>query len=83
LVAFGRALLLGQAIRGRGNTRSIPSWTRPDEGAAYEKRIVGRQSTLRVGIENVADRRYWSSAAFGTLFLGAPRTVKATLQVDF
>jgi outer membrane receptor protein involved in Fe transport len=38
---------------------------------------------LSVGIENVADRRYWSSAAFGTLFLGAPRTVKATLQVDF
>jgi iron complex outermembrane receptor protein len=65
------------------NARSIPSWTRLDVGAAYETRIAGRTSTLRVGIENLADRRYWSSASFGLLFLGAPRTVKATLQVDF
>jgi iron complex outermembrane receptor protein len=65
------------------NTRSIPSWTRLDVGAAHETRIAGGRSTLRVGIENLADRRYWSSASFGQLWLGAPRTVKATLQVDF
>ena len=46
----------------------------------------GRPVTLRVSVDNVADRRYWASAfdSFSAALLqGAPRTAKASASIDF
>ncbi|SUA88609.1 TonB-dependent siderophore receptor [Pandoraea pulmonicola] len=40
--------------------------------------------TVRVGVNNVFNRHYWSGvASYGTISLGAPRTVYASAAVDF
>jgi iron complex outermembrane receptor protein len=64
-----------------------------DIGARYQMRVAGRPVTLRVAGDNITNRRYWAlvapngqngynaaGSAIGTL--GAPRTVRASVQVD-
>lgn len=66
------------------NTQSVPSWTTVDLGVRYKTKLVGKSTTFRVGVNNVFDRHYWSGvASYGTLSLGAPRTLYASAAVDF
>ncbi len=62
-----------------------------DVGARYSTRIERRYVTVRVGAINVTDTRYYASVADGTIvgspgantaYLGTPRTVLASLEVD-
>ncbi len=56
----------------------VPSWTRYDLGARYAFDIGAHALTLRAGIDNVTDRKYWASVGGypgqGYLTVGAPRT---------
>ncbi|WP_367068221.1 TonB-dependent receptor [Oryzisolibacter sp. LB2S] len=68
------------------HTLKLPGWSVFDLGARYATRLAGRQAVLRLNVNNVADRNYYSGifregAPIGTL--GAPRTVSASLTVDF
>jgi len=36
-----------------------------------------------VGVSNLLDKRYWSTAAEGALGVGATRTYKASAEVEF
>ncbi len=66
------------------NTQSVPSWTTVDLGVRYKTKLVGKSTTFRVGVNNVFDRHYWSGvASYGTISLGAPRTLYASAAVDF
>jgi iron complex outermembrane receptor protein len=68
----------------QANTQSVPSWTTFDLGARYTTAIYGKSTTFRAGVLNVFDRRYWSGvASYGTISLGAPRTLFASATVDF
>jgi iron complex outermembrane receptor protein len=64
-----------------------------DVGARYSSNIMGKNVTLRVAVNNVADRDYWSTVAPSNLtgtntgnllgHLGSPRTVLASASFDF
>lgn len=69
----------------QNNVRSIPGWTRFDMGARYV--VQGPYPvTLRVAVENIANKRYWASAVgtFGSeLNAGAARTVQLSASLAF
>ena len=83
LTLTGGVYYLGAQYVDLPNTQKIPEWARVDLGLRYRTLVgPGTIATLRLGIDNVADHRYYASAANG-LGLGAPRTVKASLQVEW
>jgi iron complex outermembrane receptor protein len=69
------------------NSAQIPSVTRFDVGARYDSKLAdsGAAWTLRVGIDNVFDRRAWreSPYQFGHAYLFPldPRTFRVSLEV--
>lgn len=68
------------------HTLKLPGWSVFDLGARYATKLAGRHAVLRLNVDNVAGRDYYAGifregAAIGTL--GAPRTVSASLMVDF
>jgi iron complex outermembrane receptor protein len=74
----------GQEFVNQTNTQSAPAWTTFDFGARYTTSLYGKSTTFRAGVLNAFDRHYWSGvASFGTISLGAPRTVFASATVDF
>lgn len=82
----GRVLHTSNQYFDATNTLSIPSWTRFDLGARYVFVAGDTPLTLRVNVDNVADKSYWASAfgSFGgQLVMGLPRTVKASITADF
>ncbi|MFV3073842.1 TonB-dependent receptor [Niveispirillum fermenti] len=82
----GRVVRTGSQKVDAANTLSIPAWTRFDLGARYVFLAGDRPVTLRLNVDNVADKRYWASSydAFATTLLqGAPRTFKLSTTVDF
>ncbi|WP_298234820.1 TonB-dependent siderophore receptor [uncultured Azohydromonas sp.] len=66
----------------------IGGWTRVDLAARYTQRLDGNtQLTWRAGVDNLFDRRAWreSPYQYGHIYLYpmAPRTLRASVQVDF
>ncbi|WP_028997994.1 TonB-dependent siderophore receptor [Azohydromonas australica] len=66
----------------------IGGWARVDLAARYTQRLDGNtQLTWRAGVDNAFDRRAWreSPYQYGHIYLYpmAPRTLRASVQVDF
>ncbi len=61
----------------------LPTWTRFDAALRYETKLGGAAATWTVGIDNVANKRYWkeSPTQFGHVYLypGAPRSLRVSL----
>lgn len=71
------------ARRGPDATTPVPAYTLADLSLRYR---VGRPSapvTLTAALKNVADRRYYTSAAYGVVVLGEPRTVVVQTAAAF
>lgn len=84
LTATGGVNFTGREFVDQANTQSVPSWTTIDLGARYTTSVYGKATTIRAGVLNVFDRKYWSGvASFSTFSLGAPRTFYASTTVDF
>lgn len=86
LTLTGRVVHTGEQAANQANTLELPSWTRFDLGARYVAVIANKPLTLRFGVDNVANKRYWASAfeIFSPdLLQGAPRTFKASASIDF
>lgn len=67
------------------NHQQIPSWTTVDVGARYVTHLDQRRVVLRLNINNLFDKHYWSgsfSDSFSIATLGAPRTVSASASFD-
>jgi len=63
-----------------------------DLGARYETHVGAQTLTFRFMVENLFDEKYWASingdmsgvnGATNTAYLGAPRTYKASMSVNF
>ena len=72
----------------QSNQKDIDSWERFDVGARYAFKVEDKNITLRANVENVADKRYWSSAGASDdsepgLTLSTPRTYLLSATVDF
>lgn len=70
------------------NVKEIDAWNRVDVGARYAFKVDDKHITLRANVENVADKRYWSSAGASDdsepgLTLSTPRTYLLSATVDF
>ncbi|MXP10089.1 TonB-dependent receptor [Pseudoblastomonas halimionae] len=86
LTLTGRAMHTGEQWIDAANTLQLDSWTRFDVGARYVLAAGEVPVTLRVTVDNVADNAYWASAfdTFSSAILqGQPRTVKASISMDF
>ncbi|NIE65383.1 TonB-dependent siderophore receptor [Burkholderia sp. Ax-1719] len=84
LTLTGGVNFTGQEYFDQANRQSVPSWTTVDLGARYTTPLYGRATTFRAGLLNAFNRHYWSGvASYGTISLGAPRTVFASATVDF
>ena len=70
-----------------------PSYSVFDVGARYTTQVMGKTTTLRLAVNNLADEHYWSTIGPSNLtgantgnmtaHLGAPRTVAASMSIDF
>ena len=72
----------------QSNVKEIDAWNRIDVGARYGFKVDDKHITLRANVENVADKRYWSSAGASDdsepgLTLSTPRTYLLSATVDF
>ncbi|NJJ59218.1 MULTISPECIES: TonB-dependent receptor [unclassified Pseudomonas] len=72
----------------QSNVKEIDAWNRIDVGARYAFKVDDKHITLRANVENVADKRYWSSAGASDdsepgLTLSTPRTYLLSATVDF
>lgn len=84
LTLTGGVNFTGQEYFDQANKQSVPSWTTVDLGARYTTSIYAKSTTFRAGLLNAFNRKYWSGvASYGTISLGAPRTVFASATVDF
>ncbi len=64
---------------------ALPSWTRFDAALRYDTKLNGMATSWTLGVENIADRRYWKESPyqFGHVYLfpGAPRTLRLAVTV--
>lgn len=65
------------------NSESAPSYDVFGLGARYETKIGPAHTTVRLNLDNVFDKNYWSSVESANLVAGAPRTASASLSVRF
>lgn len=79
----GRMLRTGGQYADQANNLSLPTWNRFDAGARYKFKVEHKDVTLRMNVENIANKNYWASANGGYLSQGDPRLVKFSGTVDF
>ncbi len=86
LTLTGRVVHTGEQPVDVANTLTIRDWTRFDLGARYVLVAAQKPVTLRLTVDNVANRRFWSSSfdSFSAALLqGQPRSIKASASIDF
>ncbi|MHC8321278.1 TonB-dependent siderophore receptor [Pseudomonas sp. GB2N2] len=88
LTLTSRGIYSSSQYLDQSNQKEIDSWERFDVGARYAFKVEDKNITLRANIENVADKRYWSSAGASDdsepgLTLSTPRTYLLSATVDF
>jgi iron complex outermembrane recepter protein len=88
LTLTSRGIYSSSQYLDQSNNKEIDSWERFDVGARYAFKLDDRTITLRGNVENVADKRYWSSAGASDdsepgLTLSTPRTYLLSATVDF
>ncbi|WP_166219820.1 TonB-dependent receptor [Pseudomonas atagonensis] len=88
LTLTSRSIYSSSQYLDQSNNKEIDAWTRFDVGARYAFKVDEKNITLRGNIENVADKRYWSSAGASDdsepgLTLSTPRTYLLSATVDF
>ena len=71
-----RAVLADESIM-------LPAWTRFDAAARYETRIGSTSTVWTLGVDNIANKRYWKESPFQFghvyLYTGAPRTIRLSV----
>ena len=88
LTLTSRGIYSSSQYLDQSNNKEIDSWERFDVGARYAFKVDDKTITLRGNVENVADKRYWSSAGASDdsepgLTLSTPRTYLLSATVDF
>ncbi|MBB3882851.1 TonB-dependent receptor [Acetobacter oeni] len=79
----GRVVNTGKQWVNTANTMHLPVWTRFDLAARYTFPVAHKPMTLRFGVDNLANSRFWASSFNGYLVEGLPRTFKFSATMDF
>ena len=65
------------------NTFEVPAVTLLNAGGAWRTRISDHYVTLRLQVNNLANRAYWYSTGSNSLQVGAPRQVSVNVRFDY
>ena len=79
----GAAYYIGERAVDALNEAFIPGYTLIDVGAAYSRKLLGGETTIRLTDQNVTDKRYFSSTGGDYIAQGPPRMVKFSVTVRF
>ncbi|MFC7288299.1 TonB-dependent siderophore receptor [Herminiimonas glaciei] len=79
LSVSGGVYHVGKQWSSETNTSRLPAYTTVDLGMRYVTQVSGRPLTLRLNVNNVADRDYW----LNSYYLGTPRSVAFSAQMPF
>ena len=77
------AKVTGSMFVNSSNTQYVPSYTTADIGARYQFRVGGKDLTVRAAINNLFDRRYWTTTFDGFVLPAAGRTYLMNATVRF
>ncbi|WP_415445521.1 TonB-dependent receptor [Acetobacter orientalis] len=78
----GRVVNTGKQWVNTANTMHLPVWTRFDLAMRYTFAVQHKPITMRFGVDNIANSRYWASSFNGYLLQGQPRTFKFSVTAD-
>lgn len=81
-VAFGGKYVGNMAVDA-ANTQFVPAYTTWDLSAKYETQVGGKDVTLRAGVNNLFNRRYWTAAWGYYVMPSATRTFVANATLEF
>jgi iron complex outermembrane receptor protein len=84
----------GERAANAYNTAWAGGFTTVDLGIRYSGEVIGRAITANLKVNNLFDERYWASvfpsniagdstSSGSTVFIGEPRTVKASMTMSF
>jgi iron complex outermembrane receptor protein len=73
----------GATMLGASNDVKVDDYTIVNIGAIYDTRLYGYDTTFRVGINNIADKKYWLFQSSDYIKAGDPRTFMASASVRF
>jgi len=79
----GAVYYVGERAVNQFNQAFIPSYTLLDFGAAYTAVVRGKDVTVRLTAQNVANERYFSSTGGNVVSQAPPRTLKLSLTTLF
>jgi iron complex outermembrane receptor protein len=66
------------------NTQSVKAWTLWDIGARYSFALTrGTATTLRLNIENLFDKNFWTAYTNAAVIQNRPRTLRLSASFDF
>lgn len=85
LTALARVTHSGSQYVNEANTKKLDSYTTLDLGLRYRMEVQQNELTWRLGVENVANKKYWSGVeSNGTyIYQGNPRQLKLSMAYDF
>ncbi|SAL24376.1 TonB-dependent siderophore receptor [Caballeronia telluris] len=81
-VAFGGKYVSDMAVDA-ANTQFVPAYVTYDLSGRYDTRIAGKDVILRAGINNLFNRRYWTTAWGYYVVPSATRTAVASATLQF
>jgi iron complex outermembrane receptor protein len=79
LVLTGGVYYTGRQWADAANTDRLPAVTTADLGLRYAMKLSGRPLTLRLNVNNVANKSYW----LNSYYVGTPRSVAFSAQMPF
>jgi iron complex outermembrane receptor protein len=64
------------------NTLSIPHVLTGDMGLRYQRKVMGKDTALRLFVNNIAGENFWTTKGGGMLYLGSPRIIAMSATVN-
>ncbi|KZE25392.1 TonB-dependent siderophore receptor [Crenobacter luteus] len=83
LTLTGGTRYVGKRYLESSNANQLGSYQLFDLGARYRTRFDGKELTLRAGVDNVANEKYWQANEWSWLTQGAPRTARVSAELKF
>jgi len=73
----------GNVMLNAANKLKVPAHTLINVGANYATRVAGQDTTFRVAINNLMDKKYWEYQYDDWIKPSDPRTLSVSMKVDF
>lgn len=83
LKLFADAKYTGDTMLNATNGLKLPGYAIANVGASYATRLGGYDTTLRLAVNNVTDKRYWEFQYENYIKPGDPRTLSVSAKLDF